>query len=72
MFITWEGGFILDVRPGDVLLMKKQHPCGSNQMFVIRSGMDFKLKCMGCSREFMISRGKIEKNIKKIVRDSEG
>ncbi|MCI1269027.1 MAG: DUF951 domain-containing protein [Ruminococcus sp.] len=62
----------MDVRPGDVLLMKKQHPCGSNQMFVIRSGMDFKLKCMGCSREFMISRGKIEKNIKKIVRDSEG
>ena len=62
----------MDVRPGDVLLMKKQHPCGSNQMFVIRSGMDFKLKCMGCSREFMISRGKKEKNIKKIVRDSEG
>jgi len=52
--------------------MKKNHPCGSNQMFVIRAGMDFKLRCVGCSREFMIPRNKIEKNIKKIMRDSEG
>lgn len=62
----------MDVRPGDILTMKKNHPCGSNQMLVIRSGMDFKLRCIGCSREFMIPRNKIEKNIKKISRDSEG
>ena len=43
--------------------MKKNHPCGSDQMFVIRAGMDFKLRCLGCSREFMIPRNKIEKNI---------
>ena len=62
----------MDVRPGDILTMKKNHPCGSNRMLVIRSGMDFKLRCVGCSREFMIPRNKIEKNIKKISRDSEG
>ncbi len=56
----------MDVRPGDILTMKKKHPCGSNEMFVIRSGMDFRLRCAGCSREFMIPRNKIEKNIKKI------
>ena len=61
----------MDVRPGDILVMKKSHPCGSNEMYVIRSGMDFKLRCMGCSREFMIPRNKIEKNIKKIVRNDE-
>ncbi len=61
----------MDVRPGDILVMKKNHPCGSNEMYVIRSGMDFKLRCMGCSREFMIPRNKIEKNIKKIVRNDE-
>ena len=72
VIFLFEGGGALDVRPGDVLTMKKNHPCGSDQMFVIRAGMDFKLRCLGCSREFMIPRNKIEKNIKKIMRDTEG
>ncbi|MBE6846349.1 MAG: DUF951 domain-containing protein [Ruminococcus sp.] len=61
----------MDVRPKDILTLKKQHPCGSNEMYVIRSGMDFRLRCMGCGREFMIPRNKIEKNIKKIKRENE-
>lgn len=61
----------MDVRPKDILVMKKPHPCGNNEMFVIRSGMDFKLRCVGCNREFMIPRNKIEKNIRKIVREEE-
>lgn len=65
------GGSILDIRPGDTLIMKKNHPCGTNEMFVIRSGMDFRLKCIKCSREFMVPRNKIEKSIKKIVRNEE-
>ena len=59
----------MDVRPRDILIMKKKHPCGSSEMFVIRAGMDFKLRCVGCSREFMIPRNKIEKYIKRIVRN---
>lgn len=59
----------VDVRPADILVMKKPHPCGSNEMYVIRSGMDFKLRCKGCGREFMIPRNKIEKRIKRIVRE---
>ncbi|MCQ2491168.1 MAG: DUF951 domain-containing protein [Ruminococcus sp.] len=62
----------MDVRPGDVLTMKKQHPCGANEMLVIRSGMDFRLKCSGCGREFMVPRNKIEKSIKRIKRENEG
>ncbi len=62
----------MDVRVGDVLLMKKNHPCGSKEMFVIRSGMDFKLKCMGCGREFMVPRSKIEKSIKEIRHEEKG
>lgn len=61
----------MDVRPKDILTLKKSHPCGSNEMYVIRSGMDFKLRCIGCGREFMIPRNKIEKNIKKITRENE-
>ena len=35
----------MDVRPADILVMKKPHPCGSQTMYVIRAGMDFKLRC---------------------------
>lgn len=58
----------MDVRPKDILVLKKKHPCGSFRMLVLRSGMDFKLRCEGCGHEFMISRSKIEKNIKSIDR----
>lgn len=59
----------MDVQVGDRLIMKKKHPCGSNEFAVLRSGMDFRLKCCGCGREVMVPRIKIEKNIKKVIRD---
>ena len=37
----------MDVRPGDTLQMKKPHPCGSRDFLVLRSGMDFKIRCVG-------------------------
>ena len=59
----------MDVRVGDILVMKKNHPCGENRFLVLRIGMDFKLRCLKCGREFMTPRVKIEKNIKKIIRE---
>lgn len=61
----------MDISKGDTLIMKKKHPCGSFEMEVLRSGMDFKLRCKGCSREFMIARSKAEKNVKSIVKGGE-
>ncbi len=61
----------MDVQVGDVLIMKKSHPCGSNEFLVLRSGMDFRMKCRGCGHELMAPRAKIEKNIKKITREQE-
>ena len=58
----------MDVRVGDVLVMKKQHPCGSKTWTVLRSGMDFRLKCLGCGREVLGPRSKLEKNIREIRR----
>ncbi len=58
----------MDIQKGDVLTMKKKHPCGSDKMAVLRSGMDFKLRCEGCGREFMIPRSKAEKNIRAVDR----
>lgn len=58
----------MDIQPGDTLVMKKNHPCGTNQFYVIRSGADFRLRCIGCSREFMVPRSKIETKIKQVIR----
>lgn len=62
----------MDVRVGDKILVKKPHPCGANLFDVLRVGMDFKIRCTGCGHEVMLPRAKIEKNIKKILREGEG
>lgn len=61
----------MDIKVGDMLDMKKQHPCGNKQFKVLRVGMDFKIRCMGCGHEIMLPRTKVEKNIKNIIRNSE-
>jgi len=61
----------MDIRIGDVLTMKKKHPCGSDKWTVLRIGADFKMRCCGCGHEIMNPRSKIEKNIRKIERDAE-
>jgi len=61
----------MDVKVGDTLTMKKPHPCGTHDFAVLRVGMDFRLRCTGCGREFLIPRAKVEKSIKKITRQTE-
>ena len=58
----------MDVRVGDLLEMRKPHPCAGRTFLVLRAGMDFRLRCTKCSHEFMVRRSKVEKNIKKIIR----
>ena len=45
--LTWKGGLFVDVRVGDTLELKKEHPCGSRRWQVLRVGMDFRLRCEG-------------------------
>lgn len=52
---------------GQVVQMKKKHPCGSNQWEILRVGMDFRIKCKGCGHMVMIPRTKFEKACKKIL-----
>lgn len=62
----------MDIQVGDVLQMKKAHPCGGKEWLVLRVGMDFRLRCLTCGREMMIVRGKAEKSVKKILPKSDG
>jgi len=60
---------------GDIVQMKKQHPCGSNEMEIIRMGMDIRIKCVGCKHSVLVPRLKFEKNMRKVLRsagDGEG
>ncbi|MFD1176578.1 DUF951 domain-containing protein [Paenibacillus puldeungensis] len=56
---------------GDIVLMKKNHPCGCNEMEIIRMGMDIRIKCVGCKHSVLIPRAKFEKNMRKVLRSSE-
>lgn len=61
----------MDINVGDVLKLKKQHPCGSRNWEILRVGMDIKLKCLGCGHELMVPRSKAEKSIRKILTEEE-
>lgn len=58
----------MDIRLGDILEMKKNHPCGNTRFEVLRIGMDFRLRCLGCGHEMMLPRLKAEKNIRRVER----
>ena len=55
---------------GDIVQMKKQHPCGSYDWEVLRLGADIKIKCVGCGRLVMLPRSKFQKGVKKIIKSN--
>lgn len=58
----------MDIQLKDILVMKKAHPCGEKRWLVLRTGADFRLRCMGCGHEVMTPRFKAEKNIRQVIR----
>lgn len=52
---------------GDIVELRKEHPCGSKQWEVTRIGADFRIKCLGCEHQVMLPRTKFEKSVKKII-----
>lgn len=60
----------MDIQIGDIIKLKKQHPCGSKEWKVLRVGMDFRLECLGCGHQIMIPRKQTEKNIRGIRREA--
>jgi len=56
---------------GDKVKMRKKHPCGSDVFTVKRTGVDIRLECTGCGRQFMAPREEILKKIKSIVKDEQ-
>lgn len=68
---TEKGGRSMQFDIGDIVKLKKKHPCGSFEWEVLRVGADFRLKCMGCGHQIMIARKLVEKNVKDIRKSEE-
>ena len=56
-----------NININDKVVMKKPHPCGTNEWEVVRVGADIKIKCVKCSRIIMISRLDFNKKLKKVI-----
>ena len=57
----------MKINVGDVLELKKPHPCGGKTFEVMRTGMDFRLKCQTCGTQIWLDRPSVEKRIRKIL-----
>ena len=53
---------------GDIIRMKKPHPCGTYEWEILRVGADFRLKCTGCGHQAMVPRKLVEKNTREIIK----
>lgn len=60
-----------DLRLGDLVQMRKTHPCGSDRWTIIRVGADLKIKCTGCGRIVMMDRAEFVKRMKKCIAHAE-
>jgi hypothetical protein len=57
----------MEFNVGQVIKMKKPHPCGANEWEILRVGIDFRLKCKGCNHQVMVPRKLVEKNFKGFI-----
>lgn len=56
---------------GDIVTLKKKHPCGSYDWKLLKNGVDVTIKCVGCERIVKINRMEFNKRIKSIMKDGE-
>ncbi|HOB87650.1 MAG TPA: DUF951 domain-containing protein [Bacillota bacterium] len=56
---------------GQIVELKKGHPCGANQWRILRVGMDFRIKCLNCGRSVLLPRSRFERRVRKIIAESD-
>ncbi len=60
----------IDIKPGDIVRLRKAHPCGSHEWEVVRVGADVGLKCVKCRRRVLLDRGVFERRVKRFVSEA--
>lgn len=56
---------------GEILLLKKPHPCGGKKWTVVRTGADIALSCQTCGRNITVPRRRLEKSIKSVISEQQ-
>ena len=72
MLIIGKGELTLNIvkfQQGDVLELKKTHPCGEKRFRVLRTGSDIRIECLGCGRDMTLPREKLEHSVKKVTKE---
>ncbi len=59
----------MNYKLNDKIIMKKGHPCGTNEWQIIRLGVDIKIKCLNCGRTIMMPRIEFNKKMKKVIKN---
>jgi hypothetical protein len=59
----------MDLQLGDIIKMKKAHPCGSQEWKILRVGADFRLQCMGCGHQVLMAWRLVDKNVRGVRRE---
>ena len=62
---------IIKLAVNDTIEMKKQHPCGSREIQILRVGSDIRIKCQGCGHDMTVAREKLERSIRRVIPSSE-
>jgi len=60
-----------EIRMGDIVQMRKPHPCGSSQWEVVRLGADIGIRCSGCRRRVLLPRSQFTRQVKALIRHGE-
>ncbi len=58
---------VMELKLGDVVRLKKKHPCGSYEWQVVRLGADIGIKCLGCQRRVLLERSTFERRVKDFI-----
>jgi len=56
-----------DIKPGDIVRLRKPHPCGSYEWEVVRAGTDIGLKCRRCQRQVLLKRSTFERRLAQVI-----
>lgn len=58
---------VMEIKLGDIVRLKKPHPCGGDQWRVVRLGADIGIRCLGCGRRVLLKRPVFERRVKEFI-----
>jgi len=61
----------MEIKLGDVVRLRKKHPCGGDEWHVVRVGADIRMKCLKCQKQVLLERATFERRVKALISRNE-